>query len=169
MNQEAYNVIILLGSNISPTENLKKALDLLSMQLTINDTSQVWENAAFGSPGPNFYNAAVSATTLLPARRLVDEVLHPIENQLGRIRTQDKNAPRTIDLDIILHDQIVLDKNIWSRLHIALPVSELLPDLVNPSNNQTLAEAAQILLSAGWARCHPELFTETRSKKKLCS
>jgi 2-amino-4-hydroxy-6-hydroxymethyldihydropteridine diphosphokinase len=170
MNQEDHRVVILIGSNISPAENLKNAYYLLCRQTTIIDISQVWENAAVGSPGPNFLNTAVMVQTPLSAARLKDEILHSIENQLGRIRTQDKNSPRTIDLDIILFDQQVLDQNIWSRLHIALPVSELVPDIANPFDGKTLAEIAHTLQKTNWAEHHPEILRETETiKKKLCS
>jgi 2-amino-4-hydroxy-6-hydroxymethyldihydropteridine diphosphokinase len=169
MNLENHRVVILIGSNISPAENLKKAYDLLSEQATIIEISQVWENAAFGSPGPNFLNTAVLVATSLLAPKLKDEVLHPIENRLGRIRTNDKNAPRTIDLDIILYDHQVVDQNIWSRLHIALPVSELEPELVNPDSGKTLAEISLSLQKTNWAKRHPEVLNETNVIKKLCS
>ena len=160
MNQGYHKVVILMGSNISPADNLKKAYLLLCSQCTVTDISQVWENAAFGSPGPNFLNAAVSLVTSHSVAGLIDQVLHPIENQLGRIRTKDKNSPRAIDLDIIIFDNQALDQNLWSRLHIALPVSELLPDLVNPYNGKTLAEIARSLQESSWTERHPEVLRD---------
>jgi 2-amino-4-hydroxy-6-hydroxymethyldihydropteridine diphosphokinase len=160
MNQEYHKVVILMGSNISPADNLKKAYFLLCSQCMVTDISQVWENAAFASSGPNFLNAAVNLVTSHSVAGLIDQVLHPIENQLGRIRTKDKNSPRTIDLDIIIFDNQVLDQNLWSRLHISLPVSELLPDLVNPYNGKTLAEIARSLQESSWTKRYPEVLRD---------
>jgi 7,8-dihydro-6-hydroxymethylpterin-pyrophosphokinase len=47
---------------------------------------------------------------------------------MGRVRTDDKNASRTIDIDIILFDGTLMDPDLWNHVHLALPVSELFPD-----------------------------------------
>ncbi len=58
---------------------------------------------------PNFLNAAVLIETDLTAAELKEQVLQVIERELGRVRTADKNAPRTIDLDIALFgDQVLM-------------------------------------------------------------
>ncbi len=169
MNQENHNAVILIGSNISPADNLKKAYLLLCTRCKVTGISQVWENAAFGSPGPNFLNVAVSLLTSQSVTGLVDQVLHPIEDQLGQIRTKDKNSPRTIDLDVIIFDRQVLDSNLWSRLHIALPVSELLPELVNPTSRKTLPEIARSLKESSWAERHPEVLEDCTFEKSPAS
>jgi len=90
-------VVIALGSNIAPEHNLPRAMrslkDMAGRPLRV---SQVYETPPIGSPGaPWFLNAAVLLETsrALPGLRMV---LRRIEAQLGRIRTQDPNAPRTI-------------------------------------------------------------------------
>lgn len=113
MKQPMHRACLLLGSNIQPEKNLPLAVTLLHKQLTILQTSSVWESKAVGSDGPNILNAALLVLTSLEAEMLKEQVLHPLEAQLGRVRTGDKNSPRTIDLDILLFDQLALDLNLW--------------------------------------------------------
>lgn len=64
----------------------------------------------------------------MDAKQLKEQVLRPLETQMGRVRTEDKNAPRPIDLDMILFDGILLDPSLWQHVHRAVPVSEVFPD-----------------------------------------
>lgn len=138
-----HSAVILLGSNISPQVNVRVAVDLLSRAAQLTASSSVWETSAVGSSGPNFLNLAVEILTELDADALKWQVLRPIEEQMGRVRVKDKNAPRTIDLDTVIFDGAVLDHNLWKRAYIALPVAELRPALVDPLTGfdlKTLAE-----------------------------
>ena len=67
-------------------------------------------------------------------------ILGEIENSLGRIRTEDKNAPRTIDLDIIVFNNELLDANIFELDHLILPLADLLPELFSDQYGCTLAQ-----------------------------
>ncbi|MDT4761783.1 2-amino-4-hydroxy-6-hydroxymethyldihydropteridine diphosphokinase [Sphaerochaeta sp. PS] len=127
MKRSEHGICLLLGSNIEPEDNLPRAIVLLQKHLCLIQTSSVWESRAVGSDGPNFLNAAVLATTSLDADTLRLHLLRPLEAQLGRVRTSDKNAPRTLDIDLIIYDQKLLDPSLWKYAHLALPVSELLP------------------------------------------
>ena len=133
-----HQACISIGSNIHPVENLQKAVPLLREQVGKLQLSACYETQAVGSPGPNFLNLAVCLLTPLDAPALKKFVLAPIEQQLGRVRSSDKNAPRTIDLDIIVFDHQVVDAELWRRVYLALPVSELLPDLRHPETSSQL-------------------------------
>ena len=124
-----HRVCLLLGSNIEPEKNIPLAVNLLQKQLTILQVSSVWESKAVGSDGANILNAALLVLTSLEAKILKEQVLHPLEAQLKRVRTRNKNAPRTIDLDILLFDQQLLDPDLWQYAYRAVPLSEVLPDL----------------------------------------
>jgi 2-amino-4-hydroxy-6-hydroxymethyldihydropteridine diphosphokinase len=152
---EAY---LLLGSNINPLENIRAAVLELRKVIPLQKLSQVWETKAEGSPGPRFLNLAALAMTELDAPSLQIQVLHPIEEMLCRVRTRDKNAPRTIDLDIIVFNGIVLEKKLWESVFVALPMSELLPQLVNPHTNQTLVDFAQQIGRSSTAISCPDLY-----------
>ena len=102
-------VVILLGSNIDPADNIRRGAKQLAAKLPVLRSSSVWLTPAVGTPGPGFYNAAVLCSTWMDAEELKYDLLRPIEEQLGRIRTQDKYAPRTIDMDAILLNNVVLD------------------------------------------------------------
>ncbi len=87
---------------------------------------------------------AVLITTSLTAKNLKDTVLRPLEASLGRVRSADKNAPRTIDLDIVLFDGQVVDPDLFNYAHRAVPVSELLPDLHSPQGEPLEKVAAKL-------------------------
>ena len=128
MKQSVHRVGLLLGSNVKPEKNLPLAVNLLQRQLTILQISSVWESKAVGSDGANVLNAAMLVLTSLKAEILKEQVLRPLEAQLGRVRTKDKNAPRTIDLDILLFDEQLLDPGLWQYAYRAVPMAEILPD-----------------------------------------
>jgi len=122
-----HRVCLLLGSNIQPEKNIPLVVNLLQKRVTVLQASSAWESQAVGSDGPNILNAALLVLTTLDTDNLKEQVLRPLEAQLGRVRTKDKNAPRTIDLDIILVDKLLLDPNLWRYAHRAVPVAEILP------------------------------------------
>jgi 2-amino-4-hydroxy-6-hydroxymethyldihydropteridine diphosphokinase len=151
-----HDVFILLGSNIQPAENICRTLRMLRIVSRVVAISTTWETRAVGSEGPDFLNTAVHVQTDLDREILKLGVLRPIEEKLGRVRTQDKNAPRTIDLDIIIFDGAVVDESLWKYPHVALPMAEFLPELRNPESGKTLQEVAQELrLGPGVMCCVP--------------
>jgi 2-amino-4-hydroxy-6-hydroxymethyldihydropteridine diphosphokinase len=122
-----HRACLLLGSNIQPEENLRKAVYMLRQNFRVEQVSGVWESAAVGSDGPNFLNVALIIRTPLAPQQLKESFLRPLEASLGRVRTGDKNAPRTIDIDIVAWDADIIEANVWKYAHAAVPVSELLP------------------------------------------
>jgi 2-amino-4-hydroxy-6-hydroxymethyldihydropteridine diphosphokinase len=142
---EPHIAYLSLGSNIDPAQNIAQAIELLRQHAPGLQLSPVYETRAVGSAGPNFLNLAACLRTPLDAAALKAQVLRPVENQLGRRRSADKNAPRTIDLDIIVFDGAVIDAELWTRYHLAAPLAELLPELKNPQSGETLRETAQRL------------------------
>jgi 2-amino-4-hydroxy-6-hydroxymethyldihydropteridine diphosphokinase len=157
MVDSLHKAYILLGSNISPIENMRKAVNLLCKAGVVSKLSTVWETMAVGSSGPNFLNAVVLLNTNLTILELKEQSLYPIETLLGRIRTRDKNAPRPIDLDIIIFDDEIQDLNVWTRIHICVPMAEIAPGMIHPDSKRSLDEVADSLLLSGWAKPHPEI------------
>ena len=99
-----------LGSNLDKERNLPAAVRLLATHGRLLAVSAVYETAPVGNPDdPAFFNAAVALETNLPPAELKRQVLAHIEQQLGRQRSPDPNAPRTIDVDISLYDDAILD------------------------------------------------------------
>lgn len=137
---EAY---VLLGSNIEPEKNILLALQYLEQNFLIYDVSHTWQTKPVGSDGEDFLNTAVMLETDLDAYTLKEQCLCHIEEVLGRVRQEDKNAPRTIDLDIIVFNGEVLDYNLYRYAHLVLPFAELLPEFVDPETEKTLFELAE--------------------------
>jgi 2-amino-4-hydroxy-6-hydroxymethyldihydropteridine diphosphokinase len=157
--KEANWAYFSLGSNINPEQNLPAAVRELAEHGRIAAVSQVWESAPFVSGGAaagpireaNFLNAAVLLETALSARMLCADVVPAIESRLGRVRDpHDKNAPRTIDVDLVLFNRDVLevgrrtipDPELLSRAFVAAPIAELDPDYLHPLNGRRLADIA---------------------------
>jgi 2-amino-4-hydroxy-6-hydroxymethyldihydropteridine diphosphokinase len=135
--------VLGLGSNIEPYCNLPRAVELLERQVKLVAMSRAWETPSVGQPGaPDFLNAALLVRTSLSPAELKSQVIRPIEAALGRVRTSDKNAPRPIDIDLLLYDGEVLDPELWRQAYLALPVAELLPNLTDPETGDSLAQVA---------------------------
>jgi 2-amino-4-hydroxy-6-hydroxymethyldihydropteridine diphosphokinase len=128
MSEAVHEVCLLLGSNIEPEQNIPRAIQLLKNELTIIKTSSVWESASQDCCYPDFLNIAVLVTTSLNAVELKGQVLRPLEARMGRVRTSNKNAPRPIDIDIILYGSLIIDPALWQHAYEAVPVAELLPE-----------------------------------------
>ncbi len=154
MTQVLHQVYLNLGSDIDPFNNLNLALCQLQIYGTVQAISLPWESLAVGSQGPNFINIAAAYQTQYDPNSLKTEIIRPIEEKLGRVRTKDKNAPRPIDIDIMLFDGAIVEPEVWRRLHLALPLADLLPDLKHPDSNLPLKEIAQRLQNEGWAQSH---------------
>ena len=134
MNQSAI-AYISIGSNIDPRANLEEAVRLLASRATISGLSTVYRTPPEGTaiPQEDYLNCVVAIRTELAVDAVRPALLGPIENQLGRVRSEDPYAPRTIDLDLIgwecpgrpawLHDRKVRD------LHVRVPLAELAPHL----------------------------------------
>ncbi len=152
---------VAIGSNIEPEENVKKAIRLLALKTRIIGISTVYLTEAEGRPEqPPFYNLVVEVETQMPPREFKYCILRTIEDDVGRIRTEDKYAPRTIDLDLILYDDFALqtedltlpDPEILRRPFLAFPLSELSPALVLPGTALTIKE---VLAGLSQARMKP--------------
>ncbi len=142
---------IAIGSNIDPAENLPRAIRALRRHrdVRLESVGGVYESAPVGNPGgPPFWNSAVVVTTALDPEDL-RAALRSIEAAQGRIRTKDRNAPRSIDLDIALIEgftgtvagSLVPDPEIEARAYLALPLAELVPAWTVESG-ATVAEVA---------------------------
>jgi 2-amino-4-hydroxy-6-hydroxymethyldihydropteridine diphosphokinase len=116
--------------------------------VTVQAVSRIWKTSAVGSPGPDFLNAAALIATVFSEAQLRKEILRPVESMLGRIRTHDPNAPRTIDLDILMFDGVILDHQLWEYPHMAVPVGELIPDYIDRTSGNRAADIATQLLES---------------------
>jgi 2-amino-4-hydroxy-6-hydroxymethyldihydropteridine diphosphokinase len=158
---------IAIGSNISPRENIPRALRALEKYVTICAISIFYRSAPLERPEQNdFINGVIRILTAYQPRYLKIDVLRKIESQSGRVRTADKHAARTIDLDLILYDKVTVkeddlvlpDPSISIYPFIAVPLQELAPDLFLP---QTRIPLSIIKASPDKKNLYPEEeFTE---------
>ncbi|MBM3123770.1 MAG: 2-amino-4-hydroxy-6-hydroxymethyldihydropteridine diphosphokinase [Chloroflexi bacterium] len=139
-----------IGSNIEPEVHLPRALSMLRERGTVASTSSVWESRAVNSSGPNFLNACASFLTLLPPVEVKEQVIRPIEASLGRVRSADRNAPRTIDLDIVLYDDQPLNVDFWEYAFVIVPLAELVPGFIHPLRSETLARVSAQVQEQVW-------------------
>jgi 2-amino-4-hydroxy-6-hydroxymethyldihydropteridine diphosphokinase len=141
-----------LGSNLGEREVLLKAAIEQIAQLPetrLGRTSSLYDTAPVGElDQPNFLNAVLQVETALTARQLLWNLLL-IERRLGRVRhAASRYGPRTIDLDLILYGDLVVDTEdlrvphpeFHRRTFVLVPLAEIEPNLVHPVLGLTMSE-----------------------------
>jgi 2-amino-4-hydroxy-6-hydroxymethyldihydropteridine diphosphokinase len=153
-SNEPATVYISLGSNIDPKINLMKAVSLLEQSCQLETYSSAYITPPQGfTDQDDFWNVAVKVKTEFTPITVKHEILDAIERKLNRVRDpNNKNAPRTIDLDISLWNDDVFDygekpwhipdPDILRFAHVVIPLAEIAPDYVHPLEKVTLAQIA---------------------------
>ncbi|MFQ5330415.1 MAG: 2-amino-4-hydroxy-6-hydroxymethyldihydropteridine diphosphokinase [Thermodesulfobacteriota bacterium] len=149
---------ISIGSNIEKRSNVRAALRWLDKLSTVVAVSSVYETTPVGCRYlESFFNAAIVLETPHSPGQLKRSLLNVIESRLGRTRGSDKNAPRTIDLDISLFNESIItmghrripDPDLVRFAHIAIPLAEIASCYIYPTTGEPLAEIAVRLKVAG--------------------
>ncbi|HEX7112348.1 MAG TPA: 2-amino-4-hydroxy-6-hydroxymethyldihydropteridine diphosphokinase [Mizugakiibacter sp.] len=136
-----------LGSNLEPARHLRAALDELAARFGALTVSPVYRTPAVGFDGPDFLNLAVGLDTELEPTAL-DAWLHALEDRHGRRRDVPRYASRTLDVDIVLYDDVVLrgpghleiPRPELAHAFVLKPLADIAPDLRHPVSGKTLAE-----------------------------
>ena len=142
-----------LGANLGDARaTLQQALYELAQRPGVQSlqASSLYRTAPIDSSGPDYVNAVARIETSLAPQALLAQ-LQQIENQHGRARPY-RNAPRTLDLDLLLHgdavvataDLIVPHPRLHQRAFVLLPLAELAPDLVVPGRGAVAALLANV-------------------------
>ncbi len=146
-------VAIALGSNLGDREsNLQQAVRQIAAFIhdlrvsSFHDTQPVGVGAQ-----PRFLNAAAIGGTHLGARTLLEELL-AVEQSLGRERPYP-GAPRTVDLDLVLYDDAVVDEpglilphpRFRDRRFVLAPLAEVAPEWVDPVTSRTVRALLEAL------------------------
>lgn len=119
-------VIIGIGSNIDAETNISKMLEILKGYVEIVKVSSFIKTKPIGIENqPEFTNGAVKITTNLSHHELND-LLKEIEDKMGRDRTAPKFGPRNIDLDIVVWNGEIVDKDYYTRDFLQKSVSEII-------------------------------------------
>ncbi len=149
---------VAVGSNIDPERNILNALDSLRRVVDVRATSSFYRTPPVARPEqPAFINGVWKILACQNARALKFDVLRRVEDGLGRTRTKDSHASRTIDLDLILFGDRVVeepglsipDRDIYERSFVAIPLMELVPDLKLPDSKKPLSSLSSIRLGEG--------------------
>ncbi len=122
-------VVIGVGSNIDPDENIARARDKIAAEFFLLDESRWVETKPVGFSGQaNFINGALLIETRL-ARDELKARLRELETQLGRVHAAHRDGPRPIDLDIVVWNGEVVDPDVHQRDFLREAVLDVLPDL----------------------------------------
>ncbi|MGE5373900.1 MAG: 2-amino-4-hydroxy-6-hydroxymethyldihydropteridine diphosphokinase [Bacteroidota bacterium] len=162
---ESHIAYLSLGSNIQPEINLVRGIQLLQEHGRIIGISNAWESKSVGADGPNYLNACVSYITPLDWPDLKEKIILPIELQLGRKRTENKFAPRTMDIDIILFDGKSCDDKSWEKAFVVVPLAEIIPTYQNPLRNESIQETAARLRRQIWMESRPLILSQPGSNR----
>ena len=131
-------IYISLGSNIEREHHIRAGLDALHRLYGPLQVSRVFESEAVGFAGNPFYNLVVAADTdhSLPH---VARTLRELEFAHGRAVDAKKFAPRTLDLDLLLYDDLICDQpvnlpraEIITNAFVLWPLAELAPERRHP-------------------------------------
>ena len=167
---DSHQAYLSLGSNISPESNLVRAVRLLAARGQIENLSGAWESESVGADGPNYLNACVLFITQLDIQGVKKKILLPIEEQLGRKRSADRFAPRTMDIDIVVFDDQPIDDKYWTQAFVVVPLAEIHPTFRNPLTGETLMETAARLRRDVWMEARQEVlsqFSGTQSRRQI--
>jgi 2-amino-4-hydroxy-6-hydroxymethyldihydropteridine diphosphokinase len=157
MGSDPVPVAVSLGSNLGDRRaHLDYAIDALSLDLTDIKVSSFVETEPVGV-GPEhgmYLNAVVVGRTGLSARDLLDRLLE-IEEERGRMRPYPM-APRTLDLDLILYGEDIINESdlcvphpqFREREFVLRPIAEIAPEMIDPVSGKTVGALAEDLRQA---------------------
>ena len=143
------NVAFLcLGGNMGDRlANLSRTKELISEErLIILDQSNIYETGAWGAENsPDYFNQCIKISTELDAQSLM-KLLLDIEQRSGRVRTENKNESRTVDIDILLFNNEVIDSSLLivphPRMHlrqfVLKPLNEIAENIIHPVLNKSV-------------------------------
>jgi 2-amino-4-hydroxy-6-hydroxymethyldihydropteridine diphosphokinase len=147
--REALTAYVALGANLGDAvQAVRDALQRLGELggTRVVQHSSLYRTAPIDSAGPDYINAVAELSTQLAAPELLAQ-LQRLELDAGRVRPY-RNAPRTLDLDLLLYGSARIDSpqlqvphpRMNQRAFVLLPLAEIAPGLVTPSQLQAVAD-----------------------------
>ena len=147
---KTHKVYLSLGSNKGDRlKHLQDAVDLIFKRIgKVNSISKVYNTPSFGFESDDFLNTCISLETEFEAKAFM-KILLTIENDLGRIRSKNKGfEARTIDLDILLFDEEIVNSKtliiphpeLQKRKFVLQPLHDIAPKLQHPKLNKTISD-----------------------------
>jgi len=140
-------IYISLGSNIDREENTRAGVSALRQAFGDLTLSSVYESEAVGFAGDAFYNMVIACEVNTPVHE-TNQILRAIEDANGRDRSGPRFSSRTLDLDLLLYDDLVIDENglklprgeILKNAFVLWPLAEIAPERVHPETGASFAE-----------------------------
>ncbi|MEM7256028.1 MAG: 2-amino-4-hydroxy-6-hydroxymethyldihydropteridine diphosphokinase [Pseudomonadota bacterium] len=150
-------IYISLGSNINPNHHIPQALQTIAADLSECSISPIYRSAAVGMQGADFLNAVAGGYTTTDVASIT-RWLKNIEQQHNRIRGADKFTDRTLDLDLLLYNQLITDDlphhDIEEQAYVLQPLVDLAPQLIHPTLQVSMSALRNRL-----SQTNPDLFT----------
>jgi len=147
--EQSHIIYISVGSNVDKEKHTKAGLQGMYQAFGELTLSSVFESESVGFEGNNFYNLVVKASTRLSVEK-VCRILKKIEQDNKRLRGEQKFAPRTLDLDLLLYDQKVTNDpielprpEILYNAFVLKPLAEIAADEIHPVVNDSYANLWQ--------------------------
>ena len=139
-------VYLSLGSNLEPLRYLRAALDELRVRFGALTVSPAYRSRSVGFDGADFVNLAVGLDTDLSPEAL-NAWLHALEDRHGRRRDVPRYSDRTLDVDIVLYDDLVLQgeghlelpRKELRHAFVLRPIADIAPQLKHPVTGETMA------------------------------
>jgi len=143
-------VYLSLGSNIDREHNLRGAIRELHKAFGELTISRVFESTAVGFDGEDFYNLCVGLDTDLEVQA-VNDTLHKIEDRYGRDRSGPRFSSRTLDIDLLLYDDLVIKQGklelprdeITKNAFVLWPLAEIAANTLHPGLQRSISELWQ--------------------------
>ena len=140
-------VYISIGSNIERDKNILASLQALEQQFGRLTISSIYESEPVGFTGDTFYNLVVGFNSELEVKDVAKQ-LRQIELDNGRTRDCQKFSARTLDLDLLLYDDLILNDGrlqiprdeIEHYAFVLEPLAEIAPTLKHPISHLSYAE-----------------------------
>ena len=136
-----------LGSNLDAEQNLQLASRELRDRFSLQKISTAYRSKALGFDGDDFLNAVACIETELTPQELCGE-LELIHDLAGRTRRSEKFISRSLDIDLLLYDQLVLNEppvrlpreDVLKYSFVLRPLAEIAPNYRHPVTGQLISE-----------------------------
>ena len=140
-------ITISLGSNVNPSDNLKRAGDLIINKFNFIKSSKIYSSKSEGFEGEDFLNQVILCDTDLTFENVI-KTLKGIETCMGRKKEKKKFSDRLIDLDLLTFGEEIIKKNNQEVPHkdiekysfVLVPLAEICPRKIHPLNGLTFKE-----------------------------
>lgn len=147
--EQSHIIYISVGSNVDKEKHTKAGLQGMYQAFGKLTLSSVFESESVGFEGDNFYNLVIKANTTLSIEE-VCSVLKQIEQDNKRQRGEQKFAPRTLDLDLLLYGQLVTTQpitlprpEVLYNAFVLKPMAEIAADVIHPVVQESYANLWQ--------------------------